>query len=83
MHFPIALKYVPISERYPPEWFHDPKAENPHMVEDEVPLAQTWKAMEELVKEGLVRNIGVCNFGCALLKDLCYSATIQPAVLQV
>jgi len=39
--------------------------------------------MEELVQAGLVRNIGVCNFNCALLSDLLTCATIRPAVLQV
>ena len=31
IHFPIALKYVPIEERYPPEWVHDPSGPNPRM----------------------------------------------------
>lgn len=39
--------------------------------------------MEELVKKGLVRNIGVSNFGAALLRDLINSSTIKPAVLQI
>jgi D-xylose reductase len=39
--------------------------------------------MEELVTAGLVRNIGVCNYNCALLRDLLSYATIAPAVLQV
>jgi D-xylose reductase len=39
--------------------------------------------MEELVRSGLVRNIGVSNFGVALLRDLLASAEIKPAVLQV
>jgi D-xylose reductase len=54
------------------------------MIEDPVPLLETWQAMEELVNEGLVRNIGVCNFGTALLRDLINSHTaVKPAVLQV
>ena len=38
IHFPISLKYVPFETRYPPEWFHDPNAENPRMEEDPVPI---------------------------------------------
>jgi len=35
IHFPIALKHVPIEERYPPEWMYfDEKNPNPKMVED-------------------------------------------------
>jgi D-xylose reductase len=39
--------------------------------------------MEELVREGLVRNIGVCNVGTSLLRDILNYATVKPAVLQV
>ncbi len=83
IHFPISQKYVPIEERYPPEWFFDPDAENPKIELEQVPVNETWQAMEELVKEGLVKEIGVCNFGCSLLRDLMANATIPPAVLQV
>jgi D-xylose reductase len=48
-----------------------------------VPLAETWAAMEGLVTAGLVRNIGVCNMGTALLRDLMNSAAVRPAVLQI
>lgn len=53
------------------------------MEEDFVPLIDTWRAMEALVEEGLVRNIGICNFTTALLRDLMNNAKIPPAVLQV
>jgi D-xylose reductase len=48
-----------------------------------VPLAETWGAMEDLVTAGLVRHIGICNFGTALLRDLLACARVRPAVLQV
>lgn len=83
IHFPISLKFVPIEERYPPEWLHNPESSNPEMVIDPVPLFETWKAMEELVDTGLVKNIGVCNYNSALLHDLNAYAKIKPAVLQV
>jgi D-xylose reductase len=83
IHFPIATKFVPFDDRYPPEWFFDPKAAEPRMELDRVPLGETWEAMEELVNAGLARDIGVCNFGCSLLRDLLSYARIRPAVLQV
>ncbi len=83
IHFPIAQEFVPFEVRYPPGWFHDPDAPRPRMKFARVPLAETWGAMEELVTAGLVRHIGVCNYGTALLRDLLNYAAIKPAVLQV
>ena len=39
--------------------------------------------MEELVRAGLVRSIGVCNYNCGLLRDLLSYASIRPTVLQI
>ena len=50
VHFPIALAFVPFDVRYPPEWFHDPKAAQPAMKPIKVPYADTWGAMEDLVR---------------------------------
>jgi D-xylose reductase len=83
IHFPIALRFVPFEKRYPPEWLFDPNAERPCMEPVLVPIQETWGAMEEMARRGLVRQIGVCNFGCALLRDLLSYARIAPAVLQV
>jgi D-xylose reductase len=83
IHFPISLQFVPIDHRYPPGWFYDPDAEQPRMVEAPVPILDTWQAMIELQKSGLARNIGVCNFGVSLIRDLMASSSVKPAVLQV
>ncbi|MEO1648583.1 MAG: aldo/keto reductase [Pseudomonadota bacterium] len=83
IHFPIALKYVPIEERYPPEWLAEPEAENPVMVRAPVPLHETWAAMEELVEKGLVKRIGVCNYNTALIHDLMAYSKIKPSHLQI
>ncbi len=83
IHFPISLKFVPFETRYPPEWFHDPNAPDPKMELIDVPAQSTWKAMEELVKEGLAKNIGLSNFNCQGIRDVMSYANIKPAVLQV
>ncbi|KAL6509513.1 Non-functional NADPH-dependent codeinone reductase 2-like [Orobanche gracilis] len=42
-----------------------------------------WSKMEEAVKSGLVKSIGVSNFTCKKIDDLLSFATIPPAVNQV
>jgi diketogulonate reductase-like aldo/keto reductase len=83
IHFPISLKFVPFETRYPPEWVHDPSSSDPRMEEDLVPMQETWTAMEELVSEGLVKNIGICNMNVALIRQILSYAKVKPAVLQV
>jgi D-xylose reductase len=83
IHFPIALAYISPDDRYPAGWFFDPNAAKPKMKPMAMPIADTWRAMEDLVETGLVRNIGVCNFGVSLLRDMLSYAEVRPAVLQV
>lgn len=42
-----------------------------------------WKDMEEAVKDGKVRSIGISNFESENLEDIMKAAVIKPAVLQV
>ncbi|GAM87195.1 hypothetical protein ANO11243_052170 [Dothideomycetidae sp. 11243] len=79
VHFPIALKYVDPSVRYPPGW----NDENDMLSPSKAPLSDTWKAMEELVDEGLAKNIGVSNYSGGLMLDLLRYARIAPATLQI
>jgi len=83
IHFPIAQEFVPFDKKYPPGWFFDEDAENPAIQFAKVPLLETWQAMESLVEAGLVKNIGVCDFGVSLLRDLMNSADTVPSVLQI
>lgn len=43
----------------------------------------SWRAMEELYKEGTIRAIGLSNFGSDRLIDLCMNQEVVPAVNQV
>ncbi|KDQ63264.1 hypothetical protein JAAARDRAFT_29284 [Jaapia argillacea MUCL 33604] len=79
VHFPISLKYVDPTHRYPPEWFGD----DGKVYTQNTPLQETWKAMEELVDEGLAKNIGLSNCQGSLIIDLFRYARIEPAVLQI
>lgn len=83
VHFPIALDFVPFDLRYPPGWFHDPEADHPVMKPVQVSYAETWGAMEELVRSGLVKRIGVSNVGASMIRDLLPYAKTRPSVLQI
>jgi len=79
IHFPISMEYVPIDKKYPPEWTN---------LEGEMVLVAndmmaTWRAMEDLVDEGKVRDIGICNFGIQLIRQILATCRIRPTTLQV
>ena len=50
---------------------------------DQPPMADTWRALEALVDEGLVREIGVSNFREEDLRALLSHARIKPVVNQL
>jgi len=79
VHFPISLAYVDPNHRYPPEWWGDDK--KVHLQNN--PMNETWRGMQELVDEGLAKNIGLSNVQGSLLLDVLRYARIPPQVLQV
>ncbi|KAF8560054.1 Aldo/keto reductase [Imleria badia] len=79
VHFPISLQYVDPDHRYPPEWFGDDG--KVHL--QNTPLSETWGAMEELVDENLVKNIGLSNCQGSIILDVLRYAKYEPQVLQV
>ena len=50
---------------------------------EQVPLAATWAAMEDLVTAGLTRHNGLSNFSARKLRALAAAARIRPEALQV
>lgn len=49
---------------------------------EDVPLRETWAAMEELLNRRWVQAIGVCNFERSELEELLRDATAPPSVIQ-
>jgi len=49
----------------------------------EFDMEGVWREMEGLVKDGLVKDIGVCNYTVAKLNRLMRSANVPPAVCQM
>lgn len=62
--------------------FH-PRDENGKVIFSDVDYVETWKALEDCVDEGLVRNIGVSNFSSRQLQRILDIARIKPQVNQV
>merc|ERR1712002_58525 len=80
MHFPIAFQG---DENFKAQLDQtDPRDVKRHLTED-VDYVDTWKAMEELVKQGKVKSIGVSNFNTFQLKRLLDNCTIKPVNNQI
>ena len=77
LHWPVSFAS---GKDYMPT---DPKTGLIKLAFPQVPISETWKAMEELVAEGKVKSIGVSNFSIARLKELLDIAKIKPVVNQV
>ncbi|KAK0125892.1 hypothetical protein ONS95_007517 [Cadophora gregata] len=75
IHWPVA--FPKSSERFPV----DPATEQIAVID--VPIIDTWRAMEALVKKGKAWSIGVSNFTQAKMESLLKSANIPPAVNQI
>ncbi|KAG7378974.1 hypothetical protein PHYPSEUDO_009262 [Phytophthora pseudosyringae] len=54
-----------------------------HAPGDSATRADSWKALEELQEQGILKDIGVSNFGEAHLDQLMKTAKVKPAVNQV
>uniref|UniRef100_UPI00398F194D 1,5-anhydro-D-fructose reductase n=1 Tax=Pristiophorus japonicus TaxID=55135 RepID=UPI00398F194D len=74
IHFPVGFQKV-LGELFP--------VRDNNMLVSEIDYVDTWKAMEALVDEGLVKSIGVSNFNVSQLQRLLSVARIIPAVNQV
>uniref|UniRef100_A0A8C4QFN8 alcohol dehydrogenase (NADP(+)) n=1 Tax=Eptatretus burgeri TaxID=7764 RepID=A0A8C4QFN8_EPTBU len=74
MHTPMGFQNVP-GELFP--------RKNNMILASNVDYIDTWKAMEKLVDEGLVKSIGVSNFNRSQVERLLSVARIKPAINQV
>ena len=74
MHWGIAFRHRGDSEQFD---------EHGKIITDAVSIQETWQAMEDLVKKGLVRSIGVSNFTTTMLLDLFTYAKVKPTMNQI
>lgn len=61
----------------------EPIGSDKKVIMDSVSIRDTWEAMEQLVKKGLVKSIGVANFTTMMLVDLLAHVIIAPVINQV
>jgi len=73
IHWPVCL----------PKGSGLPKTPDDLISLDELPIAETWKAMEALVWKGLCRHIGVSNFSMTKLKSLLETSERKPEMNQI
>lgn len=73
MHWAIAT----------PGWELEPMDASGNLIIERASIRETWEAMEDLVRSGLVKAIGVANFTAPLLLDLLSYAEIPPAMNQI
>ena len=73
MHWPVALK--------PGVWF--PESPSDLLSLEEVPLLETWRALEACQQDGLTSHIGVSNFSARKIEDLADEAEVPISVNQV
>ena len=85
VHWPIAFHYVPIDPTkrgFENEDIDD--SDGGKNIDPAVSLLETWRGMEDAVKKGLVKQIGLSNVPGKLLHELLWNdLEIKPAVLQV
>lgn len=78
IHFPIAQAFVPFEKSYPPGFGITEEFEF-----EDVPIIETYRALEEAHAAGKIKAIGVSNFNGALLQDLLRGAKVKPSALQI
>ncbi len=60
-----------------------PESESDFLSPDQVPMEETWQAMEQLVDEKLCKHIGVANYSINNLQKLISTSRIIPEMNQV
>ncbi|KAF4375407.1 hypothetical protein F8388_024066, partial [Cannabis sativa] len=78
VHFPVATKHTGVGTTKT-TLDEDGVLE----IDTTISLETTWHAMEELVSMGLVRSIGISNYGVVLTRDCLAYSKIKPAVNQI
>ncbi|CAA16997.1 Glucose 1-dehydrogenase [Schizosaccharomyces pombe] len=74
IHWPFALLSGPEEL---------PRNEKGELIYEDVPIEETWQAMEELLETGKVRYIGISNFNNEYLDRVLKIAKVKPTIHQM
>ncbi|MFK7769489.1 MAG: aldo/keto reductase [Mariniblastus sp.] len=73
IHWPVVFRHD----------VHRPESAADMVPLEDMPLNETWKALESCLEAGLCRNIGVCNFSVKKLKIILEDCKVPPSANQV
>ncbi|KAJ9598313.1 hypothetical protein L9F63_010991, partial [Diploptera punctata] len=84
----LGLEYIDLYLIHSPSAFKEgddfwPKDSDGKLMIEYVDYVETWKGMEECVKLGLTKSIGISNFNSQQIDRLLKAATIKPAANQI
>lgn len=74
IHWPVTFR---------PDLTTFPQSDDDYLSLEEVPIIETWDAMIEVKKQGLVKHLGVSNFSAKKLADLIQKTEDAPEVNQI
>jgi len=84
----LGLKYIDLYLIHWPVAFASGKGKFPTTEAGRVdygftPIEETWKPLEELVKQGYIKAIGLSNFNSKQIDRIIKCGTVRPACLQI
>ncbi|KAK9295929.1 hypothetical protein QLX08_009899 [Tetragonisca angustula] len=84
----FKLEYLDLYLMHSPMGFQPgdspfPKDADGNFIDDGTDYIDTYRAMEDLVKKGLVKNIGISNFNSQQIERLLSNCTIKPVTNQI
>lgn len=77
IHWPFSFPYISDKDSWPLD------ENGVALVNDDLDILDTYKAMEKLVEKGLVRSIGLSNFNSEQITHILNGCTIKPVMNQV
>lgn len=77
IQFPVGIQMAADEEK------NSTLQESTDVILENTNLESIWKAMENEIKVGRTKTIGICDFNREQIERLLKTCTIKPAVLQV